>query len=168
MPLSSRKANWFDYFENLQKGFLMHLSRLLPTLAYMIILITHIANATTDTNQGIVHNSDCLTCHQAEHQHWQESDHAKAMAIPSKDNVKGDFNQKRVEHYGQKALFFVENEQYKVTISYDDKVDTYSVNTYQTNTYQVKYTFGHFPLQQYLVETDSGKFKFCHLPGMLV
>ena len=69
------------------------------------------------------------------------------MAIANKQSVLADFNNKKVEHYGQKALFFIRNNQYRVTISYDDK----------TNTYPIKYTFGHFPLQQYLVETEAGK-----------
>jgi Zn ribbon nucleic-acid-binding protein len=47
----------------------------------------------------------------------------------------------------KKPLFFIKDERYQVTISYDDKTDTYPI----------KYTLGHFPLQQYLVETDKGK-----------
>jgi hypothetical protein len=34
-----------------------------------------------------------------------------------------------------------------VSISYDGKSDTYPI----------KYTIGHFPLQQYLAETEPGK-----------
>jgi predicted CXXCH cytochrome family protein len=94
-----------------------------------------------------VSNQQCISCHKQVEQAWQKSDHAKAMAIANKASVLADFNQRKVEHYGQKALFFIENNQYKVTISYDDKADTY----------QVKYVFGYFPLQQYLVETEPGK-----------
>lgn len=47
----------------------------------------------------------------------------------------------------KKAIFFIKDNQYQATISYDDKTDTYSI----------KYTFGHYPLQQYLVETEQGK-----------
>ncbi|NQZ82681.1 MAG: hypothetical protein HRT52_16860 [Colwellia sp.] len=96
--------------------------------------------------------NNCVSCHQVEEQEWHQSDHAKAMALPSQETVKGNFKQKYVEHYGQKALFFIENGQYKVTISYDERVDTYPI----------KYTFGHFPLQQYLVETEKGKLQVLH------
>ncbi|NQZ89863.1 MAG: hypothetical protein HRT54_20025 [Colwellia sp.] len=58
-----------------------------------------------------------------------------------------DFDNKQVEHYGQKAYFFIKDGRYQVTISYDDNTDTYPI----------KYTFGHFSLQQYLVATEQGK-----------
>ncbi|MCP4322502.1 MAG: hypothetical protein GY787_11775 [Alteromonadales bacterium] len=58
-----------------------------------------------------------------------------------------DFDNKQVEHFGQKAYFFIEDESYQVTISYGNNIDTYPI----------KYTFGHFPLQQYLVATEQGK-----------
>ncbi|WP_440876702.1 multiheme c-type cytochrome [Thalassotalea sp. PLHSN55] len=89
----------------------------------------------------------CLSCHESEHKAWQQSDHAKAMAVATKANVLGDFNNTKAEHYGQQALFFIEDNQYKVTVTYDDNVDTYDIN----------YTFGHYPLQQYLAETEPGR-----------
>lgn len=92
-------------------------------------------------------NQACISCHQQSSHDWQQSDHAKAMAIADNTSVLGDFDNVDVEHYGQKAHFFIKEELYHVTISYDDN----------TNTYPIKYTFGHFPLQQYLVETEQGK-----------
>lgn len=99
------------------------------------------------TKNEVISNEQCTSCHRQSHEDWKKSDHAKSMAVASKSTVLADFNNKRAEHYGQKALFFVENEQYQVTISYDETVDTYPI----------KYTFGHFPLQQYLVETKKGR-----------
>jgi predicted CXXCH cytochrome family protein len=80
-------------------------------------------------------------------QNWQHSDHAKAMSIADKTSVLANFSNVNVEQYGQKAYFFMKDNRYQVTISYDDKSDTYPI----------KYTFGHFPLQQYLVETEQGR-----------
>jgi len=94
-----------------------------------------------------ISNKQCVSCHEQSQHDWQQSDHSKAMAIADKTTVLADFNNKKVEHYGQKALFFIKDNRYQVTISYDDKTDTYPI----------KYTFGHFPLQQYLVETEKGK-----------
>jgi len=94
-----------------------------------------------------INNQQCISCHQQSQDDWQKSDHAKAMAIADKNSVLASFDNKHVEHYGQKAYFFIKDEHYQVTISYDDKTDTYPI----------KYTFGHFPLQQYLVETAQGK-----------
>ena len=94
-----------------------------------------------------VSNQLCVSCHANERQIWLKSDHSKAMALADKENVLGNFDNIDVSHYGQKALFFIKENQYQVTISYDNK----------TETYPIKYTFGHYPLQQYLVETEQGK-----------
>jgi predicted CXXCH cytochrome family protein len=93
-----------------------------------------------------ISNQSCIDCHQNVAEKWQTSDHAKAMELANKESVKANFNNVKVSHYGQKAHFFIENNTYHVTISYDGK----------ENTYPIKYTFGHFPLQQYLVETKQG------------
>jgi len=90
---------------------------------------------------------NCVSCHQQSHEKWQQSDHAKAMAIADKSSVLANFNNIDVKHYGQKAHFFIKDGRYQVNISYDEKVSTY----------QVKYVFGHHPLQQYLVETQKGR-----------
>ncbi|WP_371193833.1 multiheme c-type cytochrome [Glaciecola sp. SC05] len=94
-------------------------------------------------------SQDCVACHQSETQHWQKSDHAKAMNLPSKDTVLGNFNNQSAKHFAQEAFFFEDGHQYKATIkdSKDDKGQTFTV----------KYTFGYDPLQQYLVETDGGR-----------
>ena len=94
-----------------------------------------------------ISNETCTSCHVQAEQNWQQSDHANAMSIADKATVLADFSDVSVEHYGQKAYFFIKDNSYQVTISYDDKSDTYPI----------KYTFGHFPLQQYLVETEQGR-----------
>ena len=94
-----------------------------------------------------ISNQVCTSCHQQPEHDWQRSDHAKSMAVADKNSVLADFGNVDVEHYGQKAHFFIKENRYQVTISYDDKTDVYPI----------KFTFGHFPLQQYLVETEQGK-----------
>jgi predicted CXXCH cytochrome family protein len=94
-----------------------------------------------------ISNQVCTSCHQQPEHDWQRSDHAKSMAVADKNSVLADFGNVDVEHYGQKAHFFIKENRYQVTISYDDKTDIYPI----------KFTFGHFPLQQYLVETEQGK-----------
>ena len=94
-----------------------------------------------------ISNQQCISCHQKSQHDWEQSDHAKAMAVANNSSVLGDFNKINVEYKGQKAFFFKKDNRYLVTISLDNNSDTYSI----------KYTFGHFPLQQYLVETEQGK-----------
>jgi len=95
---------------------------------------------------------NCVSCHQQSHDKWQQSDHAKAMAIADKSSVLADFDNIDVKHYGQKAHFYIKDGRYQVKISYDDKAANPKIDTYQ-----VKYVFGHYPLQQYLVETQKGR-----------
>jgi Tfp pilus assembly protein PilF len=92
-------------------------------------------------------NKECTSCHKKAEHDWQQSDHSKSMAIANKQTVLANFNEIETSHFGQKAFFFLEDDTYQVTISYDEKSDTYPI----------KYTFGYFPLQQYLVETEKGR-----------
>ena len=94
-----------------------------------------------------ISNQECISCHEQSQHDWQQSDHSKSMAIADKTTVLADFNNKQVVHYGQKADFFIKKNRYMVTITYNNKTDTYPI----------KYTFGYYPLQQYLVETEQGK-----------
>lgn len=107
------------------------------------------ANNNKDALQKLngVSNQQCTDCHQQQQQSWQKSDHSKSMAVADNKSVLANFDNVDVKHYGQKAHFFIKDKQYQVTISYGDKTDTYPI----------KYTFGYFPLQQYLVETEQGK-----------
>lgn len=94
-----------------------------------------------------ISNQTCTSCHAQSEQEWTHSDHSKAMSIADSTTVIADFSGVNVEHYGQKAHFFIKDNSYQVTVSYDDNVDTYPI----------KYTFGYTPLQQYLVETEPGR-----------
>ena len=115
-------------------------------LVFLPVQAVEIAIHEFQKNQPIS-NQQCISCHEKSQHDWNKSDHAKSMAIADKQSVLADFSNVDVEHYGQKAHFFIKDNRYQVSISYDDKSDTYPI----------KYTFGHFPLQQYLVETEPGK-----------
>ncbi|MBW8185990.1 tetratricopeptide repeat protein [Shewanella nanhaiensis] len=99
-------------------------------------------------------NTSCISCHQQEAGHWQQSDHAKAMAIATEANVLGDFSSVDIQHYGQRAHFYHKSGKYFADISYD-KTEKQPGKAKQS--FEVKYSFGHYPLQQYLVETGKGK-----------
>jgi len=92
-------------------------------------------------------NQACISCHKKQAKDWQQSDHHKSMAVAQPHTVKGNFNDQLVEHYGQKARFYKKDQQYLATLSYDNKQQTFPI----------KFTFGHFPLQQYLVNIGQGK-----------
>ena len=89
----------------------------------------------------------CKSCHLDEYEKWTDSHHYRAMELPSEESVEGDFNNTKFSADGVDYFFFKADEGFKVVIT-DAGV---------TDTFNVKYTFGFTPLQQYLVETNSGK-----------
>lgn len=100
-------------------------------------------------------SQDCVGCHQTQTDDWHMSDHAKAMALPNNTTVLANFAQQYARHYSQLAYFFTENGQFKATIK--DNADANDNNIDGGETFTIKYTFGHYPLQQYLVETELGR-----------
>ncbi len=93
----------------------------------------------------------CATCHQAQHEQWQASHHAKAMLLPNAQSVEADFNNTQANHLSQFARFSVNNHRYTAKVWSGSEHDEASAVFYE-----VKYTFGVYPLQQYLVSTGNG------------
>lgn len=90
----------------------------------------------------------CASCHEAEHRAWQDSDHRHAMAIADADSVLGDFGDARFDHFGLQSRFFTQGGRYFVET--DNAAG-------ELETFPVAYTFGHYPLQQYLIEFPDGR-----------
>ncbi|MDC2891220.1 hypothetical protein [Psychrosphaera algicola] len=88
-----------------------------------------------------------MSCHQSAVSDWQQSDHAKAMAEATSATVLGDFNNATFDHFTQKARFFKQDNAFKIEFTEQQN----------TKVYTVAYTFGHYPLQEYLIKTDDGK-----------
>ncbi|AGH44023.1 multiheme c-type cytochrome [Paraglaciecola psychrophila] len=70
------------------------------------LLIGFWSSARASSNQYIGSDS-CQSCHQAEHQQWQTSDHHKAMQLPNDATVLGDFGNKTVEFHNITTLFLL-------------------------------------------------------------
>ncbi len=90
----------------------------------------------------------CVECHQTEFQEWQQSDHKKAMEVVSEDTVLGDFSGLKVTFHDIETRFFRLGKDYKVATLGSDG---------ETGVFPVRYTFGHYPLQQYLVDIGNGR-----------
>ena len=95
------------------------------------------------------HESDyCVSCHKQEVRNWQQSHHFHAMAhIASASNL-GDFNDQALTFDGGKARFYTENDAY-----YVEMPDLKGIQ----KRYEVLYTFGYYPLQQYMFDIGNGK-----------
>lgn len=95
-----------------------------------------------------VDNQQCLGCHQDQGRQWQQSHHSLAMATPTAQTVRGDFNNTLFKHQGVTTRFFKRGDKF---IVHTDGPDG------QLADFEVSYTFGVAPLQQYLIALPGGR-----------
>jgi len=92
-------------------------------------------------------SSLCVECHQREYTNWQQSDHYRAMQPADTNNVLGDFDNVTVEFHGNQTRLFQKGNNFKVATTGKNGIP---------GIFPIKYTFGHYPLQQYLVDIGKG------------
>lgn len=95
-----------------------------------------------------VENGACLGCHEKEAHEWRDSHHAKAMALPTKEMVRGDFSNTSFTDRSGTTRFFKRGEKFFVNTEGEDG---------KRADFEIKYTFGLEPLQQYLIELPRGR-----------
>ncbi|MFC2087491.1 tetratricopeptide repeat protein [Bacteroidota bacterium] len=96
----------------------------------------------------------CIECHEKEVDEWKMSHHYKAMQVANDTTILGDFNNASFTSKGITSEFFKNDSNYFVTTQGSE-------GEYQT--YQIVYTFGYFPLQQYIVEFPRGRYQCLHM-----
>jgi len=90
----------------------------------------------------------CSECHGKEMEAWTGSHHDLAMQPADESTVLGDFNGATFEHFGVTSTFSRHDGKFFVrTDGADGKLADF----------EIKYTFGVFPLQQYLIEFSGGR-----------
>jgi predicted CXXCH cytochrome family protein len=110
----------------------------------------HSSNKSNELQQApsFIGSGECSQCHASEAKQWNQSHHAKAMMTPTNESVLGDFSDIRFTHQGVETRFFKNSDSFKIeTQNRDGKQQTFAV----------RYTFGVYPLQQYLIEIGDGK-----------
>jgi len=90
----------------------------------------------------------CAPCHEAATLAWSGSDHDLAMAEATEETVLGDFNDVEVEHHGITSRFFRRDGGFFVHTEGPGG---------EMGDFEIAYTFGHDPLQQYLVPFPGGR-----------
>ena len=109
--------------------------------------ITPVKSPSAD-NPHYVGVGKCRECHAKEAALWEGSHHDLAMQIADGKTVLGDFNNKKFTNHGVTSTFFKRRDKFFVnTDGADGKL----------HDYEIKYTFGVFPLQQYLIEFPGGR-----------
>lgn len=91
-------------------------------------------------------SNSCASCHPGESAQWQSSQHALAMQPADANSVLGDFSQ-TFSSDGIQARFHQHGNRYSVQL----------VEQGKSHEWQVRYTFGVYPLQQYLIDMGDGR-----------
>jgi hypothetical protein len=95
-----------------------------------------------------VGSAGCATCHEREDTLWRGSHHQLAMQPAATSSVLGDFNNASFSNDGITSTFFRRNLKFMVRTDGADGA---------LHDYEIKYTFGVYPLQQYLIAMPSGR-----------
>jgi Flp pilus assembly protein TadD len=90
----------------------------------------------------------CASCHEREDALWHGSHHQLAMQPATSSTVLGDFNHARFDNRGVTSKFFRSGQKFMVRTDGPDGA---------LHDYEIAYTFGVYPLQQYLIAMPGGR-----------
>jgi predicted CXXCH cytochrome family protein len=93
-------------------------------------------------------SEECAACHQEAYDNWQQSHHRHAMEVASSESVLGDFANASFDYLGRSSRFYQRDEEFFVET--DNSAG-------ELEEFKISYTFGFYPLQQYLVEFPDGR-----------
>ena len=99
---------------------------------------------------NFVGSMKCKSCHEENYKKWLGSDHRKAMAEASEETVLGDFGDARyTDPYNHvTSRFYRKDGKFVVETEGPDG---------KSGTFEIAYTFGAYPLQQYLIPFPGGR-----------
>ena len=92
----------------------------------------------------------CASCHQAQTKLWQGSHHDLAMQPANEQTVLGDFGNTSFDYFGIVSSFYKKEDQFFVQTDGPDG---------KLTDYPIAYTFGVYPLQQYLIKFPKGRYQ---------
>ncbi|WP_295447428.1 tetratricopeptide repeat protein [uncultured Thiodictyon sp.] len=123
----------------------MHLHTLLPALLLLPFLACGPAAA---QDAGYLGVTICGECHTREVDLWRNSFHDRAMKEPTAQSVLGDFKDTEFTAHGVTSRFFKRDGRFFVRTDGPDGT---------LKDYPIRYTFGWYPLQQYLIAFPGGR-----------
>ena len=92
----------------------------------------------------------CKSCHEAEFKAWSGSHHQLAMQAVKSATVLGDFNGVKFKQNDVESTFFKRGDKFMVRTDGPDG---------KLTDYEIAYTFGVYPLQQYLIAFPGGRYQ---------
>jgi hypothetical protein len=108
------------------------------------------AEAQTDGPATFVRVAACASCHAPEANRWKTSHHALAMQKATAATVLGDFANATLTHHGITSTFSRDGEKLMVRTEGPNGA---------RHDYEIAYTFGVYPLQQYLIAFPGGRYQ---------
>jgi predicted CXXCH cytochrome family protein len=90
----------------------------------------------------------CGECHQDELNRWQGSHHQVAMQPAKEASVRGNFKNARFSNAGVTSTFFRRDDKFMARTDGPDGA---------LHDFEIKFTFGVYPLQQYLIAMPGGR-----------
>ncbi len=91
---------------------------------------------------------ECASCHEHENARWGGSHHQLAMQPAANPTVLGDFNHASFNYNGITSTFFRSGAKFMVRTDGPDGA---------LHDYEIKYAFGVYPLQQFLIAMPGGR-----------
>ena len=119
------------------------LGKLAALLIGLLLSTPGVAGAATYTGNAV-----CAGCHERPAADWQNSHHDLAMQEVSADSVLGDFSNATFTYGGVTTTFSRQDDRFFVTTDNAQGA---------LETYPVRYVFGVYPLQQYLLPMPGGR-----------
>ena len=122
-------------------------TRRLPLALGPLITLVWFATAAT-ASPDYVGVDRCAQCHQREAELWRGSHHDLAMTDATEQTVLGDFDNAEFSAQGVSSRFYRKDDDFLVRTDGPDG---------RLHDYKIRYTFGWYPLQQYLIEFPGGR-----------
>ena len=101
-----------------------------------------------ETAATFVGREECKSCHKDAYDKWTGSHHDKAMEVASEETILGDFDDATYEYDGVTTRFYRKEKKFIVQTPGPGG---------EPGDFEVAYTFGFYPLQQYMVEFPGGR-----------
>jgi cytochrome c551/c552 len=113
----------------------------------IFLILTLLSAVFAEDQATYVGDKACAECHSKEVKEWTGSHHDLAMMVADEKSVKGDFSNAKFNYNGIVTTFFKEGDKFMVNTDSEDG---------SLKDYEISYTFGVYPLQQYMIKFPKG------------
>jgi len=138
-----------EYQKKIEK--ISFLAMLVAVISIPLYVLIHVySDNQTDqlSEAAFVGRETCKECHLNEYKDWEGSHHDRAMDHANDSTVLGNFNNQSIEYNGMTHKMYKRDGRYYVlTDGESGKLEEF----------EIKYVFGFYPLQQYLVPFEGGR-----------